>query len=60
VPLFVILVLALLVVVMLLVGAVVTKEQIERQNRILRLKRFRRETSGRKAGHDAGEKRTLV
>ena len=59
-PLFVILVLAVVIVLMLVVGGVVTREQMVRQNRIMRLKRFRRETSGRKAGHDAGDKRTLV
>jgi len=58
--LFVVILIGVVVAIMLLVGAIVTKEQIERQNRILRLKRFRRETSARKVDFDASDKRTVV
>ena len=46
--------------VLLFVGAVIGKEQMERQNRILRLKRWRREAQARQADFSAGDKRTLV
>ena len=44
----------------LFIGAIITKEQMERQNRILRLKRWRREAQNQQADFDAGDKRTLV
>jgi hypothetical protein len=44
----------------LFIGAVITKEQMERQNRILRLKRWRREARAQQVDFDAGDKRTLV
>jgi hypothetical protein len=46
--------------VFLFIGAIITKEQMERQNRILRLKRWRREAANRQADFDSGDKRTLV
>ena len=45
---------------LLFIGAVIGKEQMERQNRILRMKRFRREARARPVDFDAGDKRTLV
>ena len=47
-------------IAMLFIGAVIGREQMERQNRILRLKRWRREARANQAGFDAGDKRTLV
>jgi ethanolamine utilization protein EutP (predicted NTPase) len=44
----------------LFIGAVITKEQMARQNRILRLKRWRREARAQQVSFDAGDKRTLV
>ena len=46
--------------VLLFIGAVIGKEQMERQNRILRMKRFRREAAARPSNFDAKDKRTLV
>lgn len=45
---------------LLFVGALIGKEQMERQNRILRLKRWRREARAQQVSFDAGDKRTLV
>ena len=47
-------------IVLLFVGGVITMEQIQRQNRILRLKRWRREAQAGPVDFDAGDKRTLV
>lgn len=44
----------------LFIGAIIGKEQMERQNRILRMKRFRREARARPADFDAADKQTLV
>lgn len=44
----------------LFIGAVIGKEQMARQNRILRLKRFRREARAHQVQFDAGDKRTLI
>jgi hypothetical protein len=46
--------------VLLFIGGVIGKEQTMRQNRILRLKRWRREAQARQVDFDAGDKRTLV
>ena len=46
--------------VLLFIGGVIGKEQMTRQNRILRLKRWRREARARQVDFDAGDKRTLV
>jgi hypothetical protein len=47
-------------IVLLFVGGIITKEQTMRQNRILRLKRWRREAQARQVDFDAGDRRTLV
>jgi hypothetical protein len=46
--------------VLLFIGAVIGKEQMERQNRILRMKRFRREARAKPVEFDAQDKRTVV
>jgi hypothetical protein len=46
--------------VLLFIGGVIGKEQTMRQNRILRLKRWRREARAQQVDFDAGDKRTLV
>ena len=46
--------------VLLFIGGVIGKEQMERQNRILRLKRFRREARAHQVKFEASDKRTLV
>ena len=46
--------------VLLFIGAVIGKEQMERQNRILRMKRFRREARAQPVGFDEVDKRTVV
>lgn len=46
--------------VLLFIGAVIGKEQMERQNRILRMKRFRREAQARPVHFDEADKRTVV
>jgi Sec-independent protein secretion pathway component TatC len=45
---------------LLFIGGIIAKEQMERQNRILRMKRFRREARAQPIDFDAGDKRTLV
>jgi hypothetical protein len=39
---------------------VIGKEQMERQNRILRMKRFRREARAQQVDFDRDDKRTVV
>jgi hypothetical protein len=46
--------------VLLFIGAIIGKEQMERQNRILRMKRFRREARAQSVHFDSADKRTLV
>jgi hypothetical protein len=46
--------------VLLFIGAIIGKEQMERQNRILRMKRFRREARAQKVSFDEVDKRTVV
>jgi hypothetical protein len=46
--------------VLLFIGAVIGKEQMERQNRILRMKRFRREAQASPVRFDEVDKRTVV
>jgi hypothetical protein len=46
--------------VLLFIGAVIGKEQMERQNRILRMKRFRREARAHPVKFDEVDKRTVV
>ncbi len=44
----------------LFIGAIIGKEQMARQNRILRMKRFRREARAQPVKFDAADKRTVV
>ena len=46
--------------VLLFIGAVIGKEQMERQNRIMRMKRFRREAQAQPVRFDEVDKRTVV
>ena len=46
-------------IVFLFIGGVIGKEIMERQQRILRLKRFRRDARARKIDFEAADKRTL-
>jgi hypothetical protein len=46
--------------VLLFIGAVIGKEQMERQNRIMRMKRFRREARAQPVRFDEVDKRTVV
>jgi Sec-independent protein secretion pathway component TatC len=46
--------------VFLFLGAVVGKEQLERQRRIMQMKRFRRDAQARKLPPTEEDKRTLV
>ena len=45
---------------LLFIGAIIGKEQMERQNRILRMKRFRREARAQPVKFDEVDKRTVV
>ncbi len=47
-------------IALLFIGAVIGKEQMARQNQILRMKRFRRDARAHQVKFDAGDKRTLV
>ena len=47
-------------IALLFIGAIIGKEQMERQNRILRMKRFRREAQASPVGFDSNDKQTLV
>ena len=44
----------------LFIGAIIGKEQMERQNRVMRMKRFRREARAQQVKFDATDKRTVV
>jgi Sec-independent protein secretion pathway component TatC len=46
--------------VLLFIGAIIGKETMERQQRILRMKRFRREARAQKVEFDTADKRTVV
>jgi uncharacterized integral membrane protein len=46
--------------VLIFIGAVIGKETIERQRRILQMKRFREAARTRKVDFDATDKRTLA
>ncbi len=46
--------------VLIFVGALLGKESMERQQRILRLKRFRRDAQARRIEFDTVDKRTVV
>ena len=45
---------------LLFIGAIIGKETMERQSRILRMKRFRREAQARPVSFDEVDKRTVV
>ncbi len=45
---------------LLFIGAIIGKEQMARQNQILRIKRFRRDARAQQVKFDATDKRTLV
>ncbi|MBV9214436.1 MAG: hypothetical protein JOZ25_12420 [Actinobacteria bacterium] len=46
--------------VLIFVGALLGKETMQRQQRILQMKRFRRQARARKVEFDAADKRTVV
>jgi uncharacterized membrane protein YdjX (TVP38/TMEM64 family) len=46
--------------VFLFIGAILGKETMERQQRILRMKRFRRDARARKVAFDETDRRTVV
>jgi Sec-independent protein secretion pathway component TatC len=46
--------------VLLFIGAVIGKETMQRQQRILQMKRFRRDARTQKIDFDATDKRTVV
>jgi Sec-independent protein secretion pathway component TatC len=46
--------------VLLFIGAIIGKETLERQQRILRMKRFRRDARAQKVDFDATDRRTVV
>jgi Sec-independent protein secretion pathway component TatC len=46
--------------VLLFIGAIIGKETIERQQRIMRMKRFRREARAQKIAFDATDRKTVV
>ena len=46
--------------VFLFIGAILGKETMERQQRILRMKRFRREARAQKVDFDSTDRRTVV
>lgn len=46
--------------VLLLIGGFITVEVMQRQSRIMRMKRFRREARAHPADFDAADKRTVV
>ena len=46
--------------IMIFIGAIVGKETMQRQQRILRMKRFRREARAQKIDFDSADKRTVV
>jgi hypothetical protein len=45
---------------LLFIGAIIGKETMDRQQRILRMKRFRRESRAQKVEFDTADKRTVV
>ena len=46
--------------ILIFIGFVISKEQMERQQRILRMKRFRREARARQTDFTREDKRTVV
>ncbi|MEA2369066.1 MAG: hypothetical protein QOH38_1784 [Thermoleophilaceae bacterium] len=47
-------------IVFLFIGALIGKETMQRQQRILQMKRFRRDARAQKVDFDAADKRTVV
>jgi hypothetical protein len=47
-------------IVLLFIGAIIGKETMERQQRIMRMKRFRREARAQKVELDSSDRRTVV
>jgi uncharacterized membrane protein len=47
-------------IVFLFIGAIIGKETMERQQRILRMKRFRREARAQRVDFDSTDRRTVV
>jgi len=47
-------------IVFLFIGAIIGKETMERQQRILRMKRFRREAQAQRVDFDSTDRRTVV
>jgi uncharacterized membrane protein YdjX (TVP38/TMEM64 family) len=47
-------------IVFLFIGALLGKETMQRQQRIIRMKRFRRDARARKVDFDTKDKRTVV
>ena len=45
---------------LLFIGAILGKETMERQQRIMRMKRFRRESRTQKVDFDSNDRRTVV
>jgi hypothetical protein len=52
----------IIVVVLILggVGALVTKEALDRQRKVMQMKRFQRDTRGKKDQFSEADKRTMV
>lgn len=46
--------------VLIFIGGVISTEALERQNKIFRMKRFRREARAQQVDFDSTDKRTLV
>ena len=47
-------------IVLIFIGAVIGKEQIERQQKVLQMKRFRRDARAQKVDFSEADKRTMV
>jgi uncharacterized membrane protein len=47
-------------IVLMFVGAIVTKEGLDRQRRIMQMKRFRNSARAQKAAFSADDKRTMI
>jgi hypothetical protein len=57
---FLIIIIVIVVVLGGVVGAFVTKEALERQRRIMQMKRFRRTSRNQKVDFSAEDKRTMI
>ena len=47
-------------IVLIFIGAVIGKEEVERQRKVLQMKRFRREAHAQKVDFSEADKRTMV